>query len=168
MRNKGLLFVFSGLLALASCGGESGQKEAEVEAAPVEEVTPEVRDTFPSDKWMEENKLKDGVVEADGIQYKVIQEGTGEKPHKRSRVKVNFELRTSEGKLIESHMGKDEVELAVHNLIPGMQNALVMMQEGSTWEVYIPWRLGYGEEAQNGIPPHSALIFKVKLIKITL
>ena len=165
MRNKGLLVVFSGLLALASCG-DGGQKKAEVENPPVEEVKPEVRDTFPSDKWMEENKQKEGVVEADGIQYKVLQEGTGAKPNRRKRVKMNFELRTNEGKLVESHMGKDVVEVAVQNLIPGMQNALVMMPEGSTWEVYVPWRLGYGEEGAKNIPPHSALIFKIKLIEV--
>ena len=165
MRNKGLFIVFSGLLALASCGG-GAQKKAEVETPPVEEVKPEVRDTFPSDKWMEENKQKEGVVEADGIQYKVLQEGTGVKPNRRKRVKINFELRTYEGKLVESHMGKDVVDLFVSNLIPGMQNALVMMPEGSTWEVYVPWRLGYGEEGAKNIPPHSALIFKIKLIEV--
>lgn len=165
MRNKGLLFVFSGLLAFASCG-DGGQKKAEVETPPVEEVTPEVRDTFPSDKWMAENKLKEGVMEADGIQYKVLQEGTGNKPNRRKRVKINFELRTYEGKLVESHMGKDVVEVFVSNLIPGMQNALVMMPEGSTWEIYVPWRLGYGEEGAKNIPPHSALIFKLKLVEI--
>ena len=165
MRNKGLLLVFSGLLALASCG-DGGQKKAEVETPPVEEVKPEVRDTFPSDKWMEENKQKEGVVEADGIQYKVLQEGTGAKPNRRKRVKINFELKTYEGKLVESHMGKDVVDVAVQNLIPGMQNALVMMPEGSTWEVYVPWRLGYGEEGAKNIPPHSALIFKIKLLEV--
>ncbi|MBO4821030.1 MAG: FKBP-type peptidyl-prolyl cis-trans isomerase [Prevotella sp.] len=165
MKNKGFIVVFSGLLALASCGG-GAQKKAEVETPPVEEVKPEVRDTFPSDKWMEENKQKEGVVEADGIQYKVLQEGTGVKPNRRKRVKINFELRTYEGKLVESHMGKDVVDLFVSNLIPGMQNALVMMPEGSTWEVYVPWRLGYGEEGAKNIPPHSALIFKIKLIEV--
>ena len=165
MKNKGFIVVFSGLLALASCGG-GAQKKAEVETPPVEEVKPEVRDTFPSDKWMEENKQKEGVVEADGIQYKVLQEGTGVKPNRRKRVKINFELRTYEGKLVESHMGKDVVDLFVSNLIPGLQNALVMMPEGSTWEVYVPWRLGYGEEGAKNIPPHSALIFKIKLIEV--
>jgi FKBP-type peptidyl-prolyl cis-trans isomerase FklB len=165
MKNKGFIVVFSGLLALASCGG-GAQKKAEVETPPVEEVKPEVRDTFPSDKWMEENKQKEGVVEADGIQYKVLQEGTGDKPNKRKRVKMNFEVRLTNGKLVESHWGKDVMELPVANVIPGLQNALTLMPEGSTWEIYIPWQLGYGAEGSKNIPPYSALIFKVKLIEV--
>ena len=165
MRNKGLLLVFSGLLALASCG-DGGQKKAEVETPLVEEVKPEVRDTFPSDKWMEENKQKEGVVEADGIQYKVLQEGTGAKPNRRKRVKINFELKTYEGKLVESHMGKDVVDVAVQNLIPGMQNALVMMPEGSTWEVYVPWKLVEQGKEKEKIKPFSVLIYKIHVISI--
>ena len=125
-----------------------------------------VRDTFPADRWMEENKQKEGVVEANGIQYKVLEEGKGAKPNKRKRVKMNFELRLTNGKVVESHWGKDVVELPLSNVIPGLQNAMTLMPEGSTWEIYVPWQLGYGEEGSKNIPPHSALIFKVKLIEI--
>ena len=159
----------AGLMILASCGG-GGSKETAQQAPAEEKDTAEavavVRDTFPADRWMEENKLKDGVVEENGIQYKVLQEGTGDKPNKRKRVKMNFEVRLTNGKLVESHWGKDVMELPVANVIPGLQNALTLMPEGSTWEIYIPWQLGYGAEGSKNIPPYSALIFKVKLIEV--
>ena len=96
----------------------------------------------------------------------MLEEGKGAKPNKRKRVKMNFELRLTNGKVVESHWGKDVVELPLSNVIPGLQNAMTLMPEGSTWEIYVPWQLGYGEEGSKNIPPHSALIFKVKLIEI--
>jgi len=154
------------LLALVSCGGEP--KKAPQTPAPeeVKDTVVEVKDTFPADRWMEENKQKEGVLEANGIQYKVIKEGTGAKPNKRNRVKMNFELRLPSGKVIESHWGKDVVEIPLIKVIPGMQNGVTQMPEGSTWEIYVPWQLGYGAEGTKEIPPHSALIFKVKLIEV--
>ena len=81
-------------------------------------------------------------------------------------MKTNVDLRLANGKLVESHQGKDIAEVGVTNVIPGLQNALTMMPEGSLWEIYVPWQLAYGEEGSKGIPPHSALIFKVKLLEV--
>ena len=41
-----------------------------------------------------------------------------------------------------------------------------MMPEGSTWELYIPYDLAYGENGTQNIPPFSTLIFKVEVIKV--
>jgi len=165
--NKWCIFTLAvTMTALIACS-DNKKKETAAEPQPKEEVAePVPRDTFPADRWMEENKTKEGVMEANGIQYKVITEGKGPKPNKRKRVKMNFELRLTNGKLVESHWGSDVMELAIANVMPGLQNALTMMNEGSTWEVYVPWQLGYGAEGSKGIPPHSALIFKVKLIEV--
>ena len=151
-------------LSLASCGGGPKPEVEKTEEPAVEQAVP--RDTFPDDLWMQANKEKEGVVESNGIQYKILKEGTGAKPNKRKRVKINFEVRLTNGKLVESHMGKDVMELFVGNVIPGLQNALTQMPEGSLWEIYIPWNLAYGEEGSKNIPPHSALIFKVKMIEV--
>ncbi len=166
MRKTIFLIASVCLIAFASCGGDGKKSEEAPVADEVKDTVVEVRDTFPADRWMEENKLKEGVVESNGIQYKVIEEGKGDKPNKRKRVKMNFDLRLTNGKVVESHWGKDVMELYVSNVIPGLQNALTQMQEGSTWEIYVPWQLGYGEEGSKNIPPHSALIFKVKLIEV--
>ena len=69
------------IMMSTSCGGNN-EKKAQAEAeATVDTVAVEVkRDTFPADKWMEENKQKEGVVEKDGIQYRILKEGTGKIP----------------------------------------------------------------------------------------
>lgn len=41
-----------------------------------------------------------------------------------------------------------------------------MMPVGSTWELYIPYDLAYGERGTRDIPPYSTLIFKVELLGI--
>jgi FKBP-type peptidyl-prolyl cis-trans isomerase len=41
-----------------------------------------------------------------------------------------------------------------------------MMPEGSTWELYIPYNLAYGERGNRNIPPYSTLIFKVQVIAV--
>lgn len=158
--------AIAAMTTLASCGGGSEKKEAPEPTEQVKDSLEAPRDTFPDDKWMMENKQKEGVVEANGIQYKVLQEGKGDKPNLRKRVKMNFDLRLTNGKLVESHQGRDIAEVGVTNVIPGLQNALTMMPEGSLWEIYVPWQLAYGEEGSKGIPPHSALIFKVKLLEV--
>jgi len=41
------------------------------------------------------------------------------------------------------------------------------MREGSTWEVFIPAKLAYGERGVGGpIGPNQALIFNIQLIKV--
>ncbi len=51
--------------------------------------------------------------------------------------------------------------------IPGRSEALPMMKEGARWARYIPADLAYGERgARARMPPNSALIFEVELIKV--
>ena len=51
-------------------------------------------------------------------------------------------------------------------VIKGWTEALKMMPEGSTWELFIPYDLAYGENGTQNIPPYSTLIFKVEVIKV--
>ena len=49
----------------------------------------------------------------------------------------------------------------------GWQEALQLMSVGSTWEVYIPGHLAYGEAGSPPkIGPNSTLVFTVELLKI--
>jgi FKBP-type peptidyl-prolyl cis-trans isomerase len=40
------------------------------------------------------------------------------------------------------------------------------MSEGSTYELFIPSELGYGDRSIPGIPAGSVLIFKVELFSV--
>ena len=55
----------------------------------------------------------------------------------------------------------------LNQVIPGWTEALQLMSEGSTYELYIPPELAYGQfGVPNSIEPNSVLSFKVDLIKV--
>jgi len=55
----------------------------------------------------------------------------------------------------------------VKNVIPGWQEALQRMPVGSTWQIFVPCLLAYGEKGTSGpIGPNATLIFEIKLLAI--
>ena len=121
------------------------------------------------EKWLEENKKKDGVIVLpSGLQYKVINMGTGEKPTATDKVKVNYEGKLIDGTVFDSsyQRGK-EATFQVNQVIKGWTEGLQKMPVGSKWELYIPYQLAYGDrETGKDIKPYSALIFTVDLLDI--
>ena len=120
------------------------------------------------EKFLAENAKKEGVKTLpSGVQYKVIKEGTGAIPADTSKVKVNYEGRTIEGKVFDSSYKRNQpLKLRCNQTIKGWTDAMVHMPVGSTWEVYIPQELAYGEREQGDIKPFSVLIFKIELLGI--
>jgi FKBP-type peptidyl-prolyl cis-trans isomerase FklB len=121
------------------------------------------------EKFLAENAKKEGVKTLDGgVQYKVIKEGNGAIPADTSRVKVNYEGRTLDGKVFDSTYKRGEpAEFRCNQVIKGWTQALVHMPAGSVWEVYVPQELAYGARQQgNDIKPFSMLIFKIELLEV--
>ncbi|MCB2205160.1 FKBP-type peptidyl-prolyl cis-trans isomerase [bacterium] len=121
------------------------------------------------DKWLAENKEKEGVVTTEsGLQYKVIKMGDGPKPQKTDKVRVNYRGTLIDGTEFDSSYKRGEpAEFGVGQVIPGWTEALQLMPVGSKWEVYIPGELGYGERgAGQDIGPNATLIFEVELLDI--
>ena len=121
--------------------------------------------------FLAENAKKDSVVVLpSGLQYKVLTQGNGEVPQANSKVEVNYEGRLIDGTVFDSSYKRNKPqEFGVGGVIPGFSEALQLMPAGSTWEIYIPQELGYGdrENPNSPIKPYSALIFKVELISVT-
>ena len=120
------------------------------------------------EKFLAENAKKEGVKTLpSGVQYKVIKEGSGAIPADTSKVKVNYEGRTIEGKVFDSSYKRNQpLTLRCNQTIKGWTDAMVHMPVGSVWEVYIPQNLAYGEREQGDIKPFSVLIFKIELLGI--
>ena len=120
------------------------------------------------EKFLAENAKKEGVKTLpSGVQYKVIKEGTGAIPADTSKVKVNYEGRTIDGKVFDSSYKRNQpLTLRCNQTIKGWTDAMVHMPVGSVWEVYIPQNLAYGEREQGDIKPFSVLIFKIELLGI--
>ena len=115
------------------------------------------------EKFLAENAKKEGVKTLpSGVQYKVIKEGSGSIPADTSKVKVNYEGRTIDGKVFDSSYKRNQpLTLRCNQTIKGWTDAMVHMPVGSVWEVYIPQDLAYGEREQGDIKPFSVLIFKI-------
>nr|WP_321452126.1 FKBP-type peptidyl-prolyl cis-trans isomerase [uncultured Carboxylicivirga sp.] len=115
------------------------------------------------------NAKKEGVqVTASGLQYKIIEEGTGKSPVATNTVKVHYTGTLIDGTKFDSSVDRGEpAEFPLNRVIPGWTEGLQLLKEGGKAMLYIPYNLGYGERGAGGmIPPYSALIFEVELIEI--
>lgn len=120
-----------------------------------------------ADDFMAANAKKPGVKKlGKGVQYKVLTEGTGAIPKPKQTVKLNYELKTMDGKTIESTFGKQPAMMPVDGVIPGFTEALTHMPVGSKWVVYIPYDAGYGAQQTGPLEPFSNLIFTIELLEI--
>ena len=121
------------------------------------------------EKFLEENKLRDGVkVTESGLQYEVLTLGKGKKPTAESTVKVHYEGTLIDGTVFDSSYQHGEpIEFPLSGVIQGWTEGLQLMPVGSKYKLYIPYQLGYGDRgAGQSIPPYSALIFTVELLDI--
>lgn len=119
-------------------------------------------------KFLSDNAVKEGIQTTEsGLQYKVLEEGSGEKPAATDRVTVHYEGRLIDGTVFDSSYERGEpATFGLNQVIPGWTEALQLMKEGGKWEIYLPQELAYGARQAGQIPPYSTLIFKVELIKI--
>lgn len=104
----------------------------------------------------------------DGVQYKVITEGTGtEHPTATSTVKVHYEGKLIDGTVFDSsYQRKQPASMPLNRVIKGWQSAVQHMTTGAKWEIYIPYTLAYGSAEQGKIKPFSVLIFTIELLEI--
>ncbi|MEO0899656.1 MAG: FKBP-type peptidyl-prolyl cis-trans isomerase N-terminal domain-containing protein [Bacteroidota bacterium] len=128
------------------------------------------------EKFLAENASQEGVIiNPSGLQYKIIESGkNGKKATYKGKVKVSYTGRLIDGKVFSEIPDDGEgVEVSISELLPGWAEALLLMQEGDKWEIYLPSDLGYGAEGmldpasqQVPIAPYSTLIFQIKLHKV--
>lgn len=119
--------------------------------------------------FLEANKSDSSVVVMpSGLQYKVLVEGSGEKPESTDKVLVNYEGRLIDGTVFDSSArhGDEPKTLKIQQLIKGWNEALCLMSVGSKWRLFIPYQIGYGNRETGMIKPYSAIIFDVELVGI--
>jgi len=127
------------------------------------------KDKAAGEAFLAANKNKPGVVTLpDGLQYKILVEGQGETPNRNDIVTVHYAGTLIDGTEFDSSYKRGQpTTFPVLGVIPGWVEALQMMKVGSTWELYIPANLAYGEQgAPPVIGPNQVLIFKVQLIDV--
>lgn len=120
--------------------------------------------------FLEENLLNSDVHETDsGLQYRVIEEGDGERPTAGDRVQVHYEGTLLNDQVFDSSYERgDPVTFPLNQVIPGWTEGLQLMSVGSKYQLFIPSDLAYGNTPPQGspIPPGAVLIFEVELLDI--
>jgi len=121
------------------------------------------------DAFLAVNKGKEGVTALpDGLQYKVLTEGSGPKPTANDTVTVNYRGMLLNGKEFDSSYKRGQpATFPVGGVIKGWTEALQLMPVGSKWQLFIPADLAYGDRGAGGdIGPGETLIFEVELLSI--
>ena len=138
-------------------------------SAGLNNVAPANAEASAEELYLTENAKKPGViVRPSGLQIKVIRRGKGRFPDESSVVRVHYEGTLIDGTKFDSSYDRGEPsEFEVIRVIDGWQEAMLLMQIGSEWEIVIPSKLAYQEiGAGDVILPGATLIFRVELLAI--
>jgi FKBP-type peptidyl-prolyl cis-trans isomerase FklB len=119
--------------------------------------------------FLADNAKKEGVTTLDnGLQYRVVKDGTGASPKAEQRVEVNYRGRLIDGQEFDSsYKHGTPVQFNLNQVIPGFKEAITRMKPGAQWEVYMPAELAYGQKgASPSIGPNETLIFDVEFLRV--
>ncbi|MCX2975306.1 FKBP-type peptidyl-prolyl cis-trans isomerase [Halieaceae bacterium IMCC8485] len=122
-----------------------------------------------AEQFMRTNAERDEVsVTESGLQYEVLEAGSGETPGLTSTVVTHYHGTFVDGGVFDSSVERGEpAEFGVNQVIPGWTEALQLMSVGDKWRIACPPTLAYGEQgAGDSIPPNTALVFEIHLIAI--
>jgi len=104
---------------------------------------------------------------ASGLQYEVVTQGAGAKPQANDVVTLHYEGKLIDGTVFDSSIERGSpATFGASQVIPGFSEAIQLMSVGSTYIVYIPQNLAYGDHGAGPIDPYSTLIFRIELISI--
>jgi FKBP-type peptidyl-prolyl cis-trans isomerase FklB len=125
----------------------------------------EIEKVAAGKKYLEENAKKPGVVTTpSGLQYKIIEAGSGKTPGPTDSVTVNYRGTLINGNEFDSSYDKGKpVTFPLNGVIKGWTEGLQLVKEGGKIQLVIPSELAYGKR---GPLANQTLVFDVELISI--
>lgn len=160
---------------LALTDEEMGQAMQELQAEVMakrqqEQAQAGTKNLAEGQAFLAENKGKEGIMSTpSGLQYEVIEEGTGTNPSATSQVTVHYTGTLLDGTKFDSSVDRGTpATFGLNQVISGWTEGLQLMSPGAKYRFYIPAELAYGPSPPPGSPigPNSTLIFDVELISI--
>lgn len=157
-------------------GAALGAMERRVEAklrADAEKLLAENK--AKGDAFLAQNRGKAGVkVLPSGVQYRVIEAGSGAKPTQNNQITIEFRLTTADGREIDdtnkvvNGQAAGPVTTRLSEIpYPGLREALQMMPAGARWEVVLPPAQGVGTSLQQaGELANATVVFNIKLLSV--
>jgi peptidylprolyl isomerase len=136
-------------------------KPTQESATELPEVSPSIADDFPADEMTTTDS---------GLQYLIVEEGTGPLPETGDLVQVHYTALLADGMVFDSSRAANEplaFPLGVGAIIPGWDEAMALLPVGSKAKLIIPPELAFGEQgAGNVIPPNATLYFEIEFLDI--
>lgn len=120
-----------------------------------------------ADQALIKKQWPNAVTTPSGLQYVVVEEGTGETPKKGSTVTVHYTGKLLNGKKFDSSYDRKQpidFPVGVGQVIKGWDEALLSMKKGEKRVLIIPSDLGYGASGRGPIPPNATMVFDVELV----
>ena len=167
-----VLFACMPVIMVASC------KESTKEKIPNPEVINEQLTQLNRRHVAEESKLIEEFINrhsfktkrtGTGLRYEIYRQGSGEHPIMQSEVEINYKIFLLDSSFCYSSdsTGKVKMVLGASEQLRGLVEALLLMVPGDKARLVLPAHLGYGTSGDgNKIPPSSALLLDVELIKV--
>jgi FKBP-type peptidyl-prolyl cis-trans isomerase FkpA len=121
-------------------------------------------DHASDDQFFNSNADVDGVVTTkSGLQIQTVKGGEGPSPTQDDVVLVGYKGTLRDGTVFDEN---PQAPMEVGGVVPGFSEALQKMQRGGKYKIWIPGRLGYGENPppQSKLTPNATLIFDVELL----
>jgi FKBP-type peptidyl-prolyl cis-trans isomerase FklB len=122
-----------------------------------------------ADEFLRENRGKTGIVALpSGVQYRIIEDGSGSRPSLNDVVTVHYRGSKIDGREFDSSFRRGvPAVFQVNSVIEGWQEVIPLMREGSMWQVFLPPELAFGVRGDPPIiGPNEALQFDIRLVKI--
>jgi len=121
-------------------------------------------------QFLRKNRQRPDVsVTSSGLQYKVIEQGSGRAPGPKDEVTVHYEGKLLDGTVFDSSRkrGGRPATFRVDKVIDGWTEALQRMKPGAKWRLWIPADLAYGQRGMGDtIEPGQTLVFTVELLDV--
>jgi len=122
------------------------------------------------EEFLAKNKDKEGVqVTESGLQYKVLEEGSGASPDSTDQVRVDYKGTLIDGTVFDSSYERGQpATFPLNQVIDGWTEGVQLMKEGAKYKFFVPGNLAYGQNPpqRSQIGPNQTLIFEVKLLEI--
>jgi FKBP-type peptidyl-prolyl cis-trans isomerase len=116
-------------------------------------------------KFLEENAKQPGVITTEsGLQYQIVEEGTGKTPSPTDQVTVNYRGTLVDGNEFDSSYSRGKpATFQLNGVVKGWTEGLQHVKEGGKIKLFVPPELAYGDR---GPMAHRTLIFDVELISV--
>ncbi|MDP4268299.1 MAG: FKBP-type peptidyl-prolyl cis-trans isomerase [Bacteroidota bacterium] len=121
------------------------------------------------DEYISKNNIKEKPTKS-GLIYIELKKGNGAKAKMNDKVKINYTGYLIDGKKFDSSYDRNQpfdFTAGIGNVVPGMDEAINMMQVGGKAKIIIPSKIAYGARGAGPIPPFSTLIFEIELLEIS-